>query len=80
MVCAMPYMYLQNKFGDPRFFYVFNLIFHFLPAVKVLTKSVRGKFLGANVLNAYGDLITNFFWLNGFKTTWPWCSADTLNT
>ena len=49
MVCATPY--LQNEFGDPRFFfYVFNLILTFSPAVKVLKKSVRGKFLGANVL------------------------------
>ena len=42
MVCATPY--LQNEFGDPPY--------HFLLAVKVLKKSVRGKFLGANVLNA----------------------------
>ena len=34
----------------PDFFYVFNLILSFLPAVKVLKEPVRGKFLGANVL------------------------------
>ena len=38
-VCATPYMYLQNEFGAPDFFYVFNL-----PAVKVLKKSVCEKF------------------------------------
>ena len=27
MVCATPY--LQNEFGDPNFFYVFNLILSF---------------------------------------------------
>ena len=27
MVCATPY--LQNKFSDPRFFYVFNLVLSF---------------------------------------------------
>ena len=42
MVCDTPYF--QNKFGDPRFFYVFNLFYHFLPTVKVLKKTVRGNF------------------------------------
>ena len=50
MVWATPY--LKNEFGDPRFFLRFlsNLII-LLPSVKVLKKSVCGKFLGANVLN-----------------------------
>ena len=49
IVCATPY--LKNEFGDPRFFFTFLILsYHFLLAVKVLKKSVRGKFLGANVL------------------------------
>ena len=37
--------YLQNEFGDPViFFYVFNLIYHFLTAVKVLKKLYVGTF------------------------------------
>ena len=45
MVWATPY--LKNEFGEPDFFYVF---YHFLSSVKVLKKSVYGKFLRANVL------------------------------
>ena len=51
MVCATPY--LQKEFGEPRFFifYVFNRILSFSTGSQNLkTKSVRGKFLGANVL------------------------------
>ena len=50
MVCATPY--LQNEFGDPLFFYVFNLILSFSTGSQSFKKSVCGKFLGANVLNA----------------------------
>ena len=51
MVCATPY--LQNEFGDHRFFYVFNLILSFSTGSQSLKRSVRGKFLIANVLK-YG--------------------------
>ena len=52
MVCATHY--LQNEFGDPRFFFTFLILsYHSIPAVKVLKKSVCGRFLGANALN-YG--------------------------
>ena len=34
----------------PDFFYVLNLILSFSTGSQVLKKSVRGKFLGANVL------------------------------
>ena len=55
MVCATPY--LQNEFGDPRFFYVFNLILSFSTGSQSFKKkSVRGKFLGANVLKEKGKL------------------------
>ena len=43
MICDTPY--LQNEFGDPRSFFTFLIQFyHFLPAVKVFKKSVRGNF------------------------------------
>ena len=49
MVWATPY--LKNEFGDPRFFLRFLIeSYHFLSSVKVLKKSVYGKFLRANVL------------------------------
>ena len=49
MVWATPY--LKNEFGDPRFFLRFlsNLIIFYRQLVKVLKKSVCGKFLGVNV-------------------------------
>ena len=55
MICDAPY--LQNEFGDPRFFYVFNLILSFSTCSQVLKKSVRGKFLGANVLKPCNVLL-----------------------
>ena len=43
MVWATPY--LKNEFGNPRFFFTFFIeSYHFLPSVKVLKKSVCGKF------------------------------------
>ena len=36
MVCAMPY--LQNEFGDPQFFYIFNLILSFSTCCQRLKK------------------------------------------
>ena len=49
MVLASPY--LQNEFGDPRIFsrFLSNLIIFYRQS-KFKKKSVRGKFLGANVL------------------------------
>ena len=42
MVCDTPY--LQNEFGDPRFFYVFNLSLSFSTCSQSFKKSVRGNF------------------------------------
>ena len=47
MVCATPY--IQNEFGDPRFFLHF-LILSFSTGSQSFKESVRGKFLGAKVL------------------------------
>ena len=41
---------LKTSSVTPDFFYVFIESYHFLPSVKVLKKSVCGKFLGANAL------------------------------
>ena len=51
MVCDTPY--LQNEFGDPRFFfYVFYLILSFSTCSQSLKKSVRGNFWARTSLNA----------------------------
>ena len=44
MVCAMPY--LQNEFGDPRFFYVFNLILSFSTGSQGFKKICVGEVFG----------------------------------
>ena len=77
MVWATPY--LKNEFGDPRFFLRFFIeSYHFLPSAKVLKKSVCGKFLGANVLNAkpaeamggeYTTMILGLQWIIGLEKT-----------
>ena len=44
---------LKTSSVTPDFFFTFFIeSYHFLPSVKVLKKSVCGKFLGANVLKA----------------------------
>ena len=48
MVCDTPY--LQNEFGDPRFFYVFNLILSFSTCSQSFNKICAWEVLGANVL------------------------------
>ena len=48
MVCDTPY--LQNEFGDPRFFYVFNLILSFSTRSQSIKKICTRELLGANVL------------------------------
>ena len=65
MVCDTPY--LQNEYGDPDFFTLLILTYHFLAADKVLKKSVRGKFLGANVLKCL--LKEKSFYLQSIKKT-----------
>ena len=47
MVCDTPY--LQNEFGDPRFFYVFNLILSFSTLSQSIKKICTWDLLGANV-------------------------------
>ena len=49
MVCDTPY--LQNEFGDPRLFYVFNLILSFSTCSQSFNKICEWEVLGANVLN-----------------------------
>ena len=48
MVCDTPY--LQNEFGDPDFFYVFNLILSFSTCSQSFNKICAWEVLGANVL------------------------------
>ena len=48
MVCDTPY--LQNEFGDPPFFYVFNLILSFSTCCQSFEKICAWELLGANVL------------------------------
>ena len=62
MVCDTPY--LQNEFGDPRFFLHFlPNFYHFLPTVKVLKKSVSRNFWVRT------SLITNLVILNKLVTS-----------
>ena len=51
LVCDTPY--LQNEFGDPDFFYVFNLILSFSTCSQSLKKICAWELLGANVLKAW---------------------------
>ena len=51
MVCDTPY--LQNEFGDPRFFYVFNLMLSFSTCSQSFNKIRVWEVLGANVLNGH---------------------------
>ena len=48
MVCDAPYF--QNEFGDPPFFYVFNIILSFSTYSQSLKKICKWELLGANVL------------------------------
>ena len=48
MVCDTPY--IQNEFGDPSFFYVFNLSLSFSTCSQSFKKICTWKLLGANVL------------------------------
>ena len=48
VVCDTPY--LQNEFGDSRFFYVFNLILSFSTCSQSFKKICAWELLGANVL------------------------------
>ena len=48
VVCDTPY--LQNEFGDSRFFYVFNLILSFSTCSQSFKKICTWELLGANVL------------------------------
>ena len=50
MVCDTPY--LQNEFGDPRFFYVYNLILSFSTCSQSFKKICTWELLGANVLKS----------------------------
>ena len=52
MVCDTPY--LQNEFGDPRFFYVFNLVLSFSTCSQSFKKICAWEILGANVLKLDG--------------------------
>ena len=73
MVCDMPY--LQNEFGDPRFFlkYVFNLILSFSSCSQRFKKICTWELLGANVLKVLTYcyicslivVIENFYNLSG---------------
>ena len=49
MVCDTPY--LQNEFGDPGFFYVFNLILSFSTCSESFEKICTWELLSAIVLN-----------------------------
>ena len=49
MVCDTPYR--QNEFGDPDFFYVFNLVLSFSTCSQSFKKICTWELLGANVLN-----------------------------
>ena len=63
MVCDTPY--LQNKFGDPLFFYVFNLILSFSTCSQSFKKICVWELLGANVLKwIYIVHVWNFVYLN----------------
>ena len=50
---------LKTSSVTPDFFYVFYLILSFSTVSQSLKKSVRGKFLGANVLKAGTSALKN---------------------
>ena len=50
MICDTPY--LQNEFGDPWFFYVFNAILSFSTCKKKKKNNCTWDTLGANILNS----------------------------
>ena len=60
MVCDTPY--LQNEFGDPRFFYVFNLILSFSTCSQSFNKICVWEVLGANVLKRSNYSMKNETW------------------
>ena len=67
--------YLKNEFGDPRFFIE---SYHFLPSVKVLTKSVCGKFLGVNALK-FLMISTTYIPLKTWTSfSSPWWTSQSL--
>ena len=51
MVCDT--RYLQNEFGDPRFFYVFNLILSYSTCSQSFNKICTWEVLGAKVLKLF---------------------------
>ena len=57
MVCGT--RYLQNEFGDPRFFYIFNLVLSFSTCSQSFNKICVREVLGANVLKCIA--LTSFF-------------------
>ena len=52
MLCSMLRLIFKTSSVTPDFFYVFNLILSFSTGSQSFKKSVRGKFLGANVLKS----------------------------
>ena len=57
MVCDTPY--LQNEFGDPDFFYVFNLILSFSTCSQSFKKMCTWELLGANVIKLFLDIVSS---------------------
>ena len=57
MVCDTPY--LQNEFGDPRFFYVSNLILSFSICSQSFKKSVRGNVWARTSLSEVNTALTD---------------------
>ena len=54
MVCDAPY--LQNEFGDPHFFYVFNIILTFSTCSQSFKKICTWEILGTDVLKRSGSV------------------------
>ena len=54
MVCDAPY--LQNEFGDPDFFYVFNIILSFSICSQSFKEICTWGILGVNVLKFYTEI------------------------
>ena len=75
MVCDTPY--LQNEFGDPRFFYVFNLILSFSTCSQSFKKkSVCGNFWARTSLRSLVIFVeldrAERYLLAPLKPTWTW--------
>ena len=51
MVCDAPY--LQNQFGEPQFFYVFNIILSFSTYSQSFKNICTWELLGANFLKTF---------------------------